>query len=434
MFVKFTMDGTESTRIANPSLFSSLLVTAGVFRVLEDVPSLNISATALPIEGGVMFPVVISQREVAPRSDACLADCAEKKCLDFDAMVKETHPTTKRSALHISIVPLSGSWKILRPAEYGDVIPCPYESSPGVINSNRFVYTEGTMFNVWTCVTVIYLKSPVLPFPMLGSLKFSYNNGQKFVGPAAMILFFRQTIPVAIAPARGSKDAKPRPRVTSFFQQKTLTGASPAISLVQARNAFKTAIGCEVDQYYTCEDRPVRCQPQKVDATCCEPSKIMICPTGPKCIFRMVSTTRNATVGAEFGFEIYKGNEMLSISCVPPEMPTGFSSVNVSLDGLTYVQNPASFFFFEIPKVYNLYPTAGLFDSETRLRLTGSGFLRNDPGEVQMFCIFNFRNVTPSSDRWSMPPFYTQARYIASDKVECNTPYFSQSSRPSVPS
>jgi len=428
--VKFTSDGTESTRIANPALFRSLLVTAGEFRVLEDVPSLNISATALPIEGGVMFPVVIAQRGVASVSRDCLKDCGRKKCLTFDMMAK-IHPVTQRSALQIAIVPLSGSWRILRPAEYGDVIPCPYESSPGIINSKLFVYEEGKMFNMWTCVTVIYLKAPILPFPMLGSLKFSYNNGQKFVGPAATILFFRQTIPVGLAPARGSRDAKPRPLVTSFFQQKTLTGASPAISVAQARNSFKKAFGCDVDQYYTCEDRDKECPPGQEDATCCEPTKIMICPTGPKCIFQMDSTNRN--VPGEFNFEIYNGNEMLSISCVPPEMRSGYSRVNVSLDGLTYVQNPASFYFFEIPKVYNLYPTAGLFDSKTRLRLTGSGFLRNDPGEVQMFCIFNFRNVTPSSDRWSMPPFYTEARYIASDKVECNTPYFSQSSRPSVP-
>ena len=425
--VKFTSDGTEITRAANPSLFKSLLVTAGELRVMEDVPSLNISATALPIEGGVMFPVVIAQRAVARVDDQCTDDCGRDKCLDFAGMA-QIHPVTKRSSLQIAIVPLSGTWRILRPAEYGDVIQCSYESSPGVPATRQYVYIQGEMFHVWDCVTIIYLKSPVLPFPMLGSLKFSYNDGQKFVGPAATILFFRQTIPAGLAPARGSRSAKPRPQVTSFFQQKTLNGASPPITVFQAKNAFKKAVGCAADKFYTCSE----CDDAE-DENCCDPSKIMICPTGPKCTFEMVTTNTTVTVGAEFDFEVFNGNEMLSISCVPPEMPVGYAMVNVSMDSLTYIQNPIRFYFFDIPQVYSVYPTAGLFDAETKLRVSGSGFLQNDPGEVQLFCIFNFRNVTPSEDRWPMPPFYTQARYIASDKIECKTPYFSQGSRPSVP-
>ena len=428
MSVKFSADGTESTRVANPSLFKSLLVTAGEFRMLQDVPSLNISATALPIEGGVLFPVTIAQRSIAEVSANCDEACGRSMCIDFVEMAR-IHPVTQRNSLQIAIVPSSGSWRILRPAEYEEVIQTTFELTPGVANLKRSVFVEGEMFQRWTCVTTIFLMSPVLPFPMLGSLKFSYNDGQKFVGPAATILFFRTLLPTGLAPARGSQRSMPRPQVTNFLTRDILNGASPSITSTQAKNAFKRQVGCDPKLYYTCRVDQPNCRDGLVINGCCEPKKVMVCAIGPQCSFKPISTNTSSITSAEFSF-----GDVLSFLCVPPAMPIlGSAQVNVSLDGFSFLPNPAIFFFYQPPKVHKVFPSNGLFESETKLRITGTGFLRNDPGQVQMFCIFDFKNVTPAVDVWSIPRVYTPARFLATDKLECNAPHFTPSQRPSVP-
>lgn len=310
--------------------------------MFEDVPQLNLSATALSIEGGVVFPIAITQGRAGDVGLQCDEACGRRLCLDFAAMAK-IHPVTKRSSLQIAIVPSSGSWRILRPAQYGDVIPTDFELSPGVANLKQIVFVEGTFFQKWTCVSIINLKSPVLPFPMLGSLKFSYNDGQKFVGPAATILFYRTLLPQGLAPARGSVSARPRPQVTSFFKKEVLSGASPPITSLQARSAFKKAVGCDPSLRYTCAMETPVCRNTATDPPgCCKQEKVMICPTGPRCTFG--SLVSNITL-SELG--IFDFGDELTLTCNAPEMPAGSANIYVSLDGLTFVPNPAEFLFYE---------------------------------------------------------------------------------------
>ena len=436
--VKFTSDGSDFTREANPSLFASLLVHVGQVRLFDDVPNLNLSTIALPIEGGVVFPITIQEEGIATKEAVQDKEQAAKLCLDFESMAK-IHPEAGRSSLRISILPTSSTWDAVRPDNYEATIPTVYHTTPGNLNAKQMVYIseKDLMFHKWSCVTIIYLTSPVLPFPMLGSLRFSYNDGQKFVGPSAMILFYRTTEPISLLPLRGSKDSFPRPRVTSFFTKDMLSGASPAITSVQAGVHFTTQPGCQSDLSYTCEITATTCKisttgtgyTDSVDVdgkACCNPQKVMVCPTGPKCSFATGDISTSSP--AEFAW-----GDRLAVSCVPTVMPAGFSHVNILLDGISSVQNPTRFYFYEPPKVQRVLPSNCLFDTETRLRVTGTGFLQNDPNEVQMWCIFDFKNVTPAADVWFTTRFWSRARYVDTDKIECNAPRLDAGTRPSVP-
>ena len=89
--VKFTSDGSDFTREANPSLFASLLVHVGQVRLFDDVPNLNLSTIALPIEGGVVFPITIQEEGIATKEAVQDKEQAAKLCLDFESMTK-IHP------------------------------------------------------------------------------------------------------------------------------------------------------------------------------------------------------------------------------------------------------------------------------------------------------------------------------------------------------
>lgn len=387
MFVSFTPDGRVSTLERNPVMYELIMYRIGKFSLSGEIKFMNVSASATPTSGGTSLKLVVINHRF------------NQACLDMSTI----------STLMVGLVPTSNLWKIARPPGYGDSIPARIEQ----VRYQRVNEVVGN-FEANICLVYITVTVPAVPYPLEADIKISFNGGQQFTGPATPILFYRPASPVSNIPTRGGRDTPVRPKLTVYFDSQLFDGANPEYTVIQTVNAFSMTPNCLPIAY------PSSTPGQEAEG---------VCVLGPKC--RFTAGTNFVEAPAIFTYDPF----LPFVECTAPTFPVqADASVSVSLDGKTFFTDGATkFLFFDQPKVNNVLPTNGFWNSRTNILVEGNGFLEAEGDVHLVWCIFDFQDILPRSEVWDVPRRWTKAYIYPNSNntlVTCTSPIITDTERP----
>ncbi|CAN0054030.1 unnamed protein product, partial [Heterosigma akashiwo] len=109
--------------------------------------------------------------------------------------------------------------------------------------------------------------------------------------------------------------------------------------------------------------------------------------------------------------------EERTLVCVSPPMDAGNATIEVSLDGVYFIDAGIEFQYLARPTVKAVYPAQGSTLGGTSLALQGSGFLSGSSG-TQLMCQFRGEKKVVGQDMIK----HTEATLVSNWEVECLTP------------